>query len=108
VEIPGVGGGGEVFADYRSVIHSIYWHAWAAPENSSSRSTWPVVSIVVARDGTILSQEIVKPSGETILDRSVRRALDSVPHLPPFPAGATDAERTFRIQFSLDLKESSG
>lgn len=108
VDIPGIGGGGEVFAGYRDVVRSFYYRAWVAPENGGDKSALPEARIVVARDGSIISAELVSPSGEATLDKSVIRALRAVAKLPPFPASARDEQRTFRIQFSLDLKESSG
>ncbi|HEX3717139.1 MAG TPA: TonB family protein [Verrucomicrobiae bacterium] len=108
VDIPGIGGGGEAFAGYRDVIRSIYYRAWVAPENGGDKSAAPEARIVVARDGTILSAEIVSASGDSILDKSVSRTLRIVTKLPPFPAVARDEQRTFRLQFSLDLKEASG
>jgi len=108
VDIPGIGGGGEVFAGYRDVVRSAYYRAWVAPENGGDKAALPEARIVVARDGSIVSAELVSPSGETSLDKSVLRALQAVTKLPPFPASAHDEQRTFRIQFSLDLKEASG
>jgi TonB family protein len=108
VDIPGIGGGGEVFAGYRDVVRSFYYRAWVAPENGGDKSALPEARIVVARDGSIISAELVSPSGEASLDKSVIRALRAVAKLPPFPASARDEQRTFRIQFSLDLKEASG
>ncbi len=108
VDVPGIGGGGEVFAGYRDAIRSIYYKAWIAPENGGDKSALPEAKIEVARDGSIISAELVSPSGETALDKSVIRALRAVTKLPPFPSSSHDEQRTFRMQFSLDLKQSSG
>jgi TonB family protein len=108
VDVPGIGGGGEVFAGYDDLVRSAYYHAWVAPENGADRTALPEARIVVARDGSIISAVLVSPSGEALLDKSVERALRAVAKLPPFPASAHDEQRTFRIQFSLDLKETSG
>jgi TonB family protein len=108
VDVPGVGGGGEVFAGYREMVYNAYYRAWIAPENGVKSSSLPEVKISVARDGSIISAELISPSGEASLDKSVLRALQAVTKLPPFPATAHDTERTFRIRFSLDLKEATG
>jgi protein TonB len=108
VEVPGIGGGGEPFAGYREVIFTIYNRAWIRPDDVASRLASADVKIIVARDGTIISAELISRSGEPALDRSVRRALDAVPSLPPFPASARDEQRTFIIRFNLESKESSG
>jgi len=60
----------------------------------------------VARDGSILSAEIVSRSGHREMDRSVDQALRLVSKLPPFPESARDSERTFLIRFNLEAKLS--
>lgn len=108
VDVPGIGGGGELFASYRDMIRSRYYHAWIAPENGGDKAALPEARIHVARDGSIISAELVSPSGETSLDNSIIRALRAVTRLPPFPPSSHDEDRIFRMQFSLELKESSG
>jgi TonB family protein len=108
VDVPGISGGGEVFASYRDFVRSAYYRAWIQPDNGVAGSAAPEAKIVVARDGTIISAEIVTPSGERLLDKSVERALQSVPRLPSFPPASHDDQRTFRIQFSLELKQATG
>jgi outer membrane biosynthesis protein TonB len=108
VDVPGISGGGEVFAGYRDVVRSYYYRAWIQPDNGVAKSALPEAKIEVARDGTILRAELVTPSGERILDKSVERALQAVVKLPPFPAESHDEQRIFRIQFSLELKQATG
>jgi TonB family protein len=68
------------------------------------------VEIVVARNGDIVSSKIVSRSGDSSVDQSVQRALDTVERqkLPPFPTGAADTQRTFLIRFNLEAKQSNG
>jgi len=106
-ESPGEGGG-EAFAGYETVIYNIYYHRWVPPDNAANRLATTDVRIVVARDGTIVSSEIVRRSGEEPMDKSVDRVLREVTKLPPFPAGARDEQRTFIIRFDLESKEGSG
>jgi TonB family protein len=108
VDVPGVGGGGEVSAGYSAVVKSIYNQRWIAPETGSSRSALPEARIVISRDGTVISAELISPSGETTLDKSIIRVLNAVTHLPPFPASMHEDQISFRMRFSLELKESSG
>ncbi|HZM04052.1 MAG TPA: TonB family protein [Candidatus Saccharimonadales bacterium] len=107
VNLPG-SSGGAAFAGYDTVILNYYYRAWITPDSSVGSPTVPEVKIVVARDGSILSADLVKRSGDESLDRSVERALRAVTKLPPFPAGATDDQRSFLIRFNLDTKERSG
>ncbi len=103
VDVAGIGGG-EAFASYRNVIFNAYYHAWITPDSLSDRTAEADAKVTIARDGSILSAEIVRPSGNGVLDRSVERALRAVTKLPPFPTEARDQERTFTIQFSPSLE----
>jgi TonB family protein len=107
VDMPGQGGG-EAFAGYETVIYNYYFHAWITPDSIADKLAAAEVKIVVARDGTIISAEIINKSGEPALDKSVERALRAVPKLPPFPASAHDEQRIFKIRFNLEAKEGSG
>jgi TonB family protein len=107
VQMPGQGGG-EAFAGYETVVYNAYYHAWITPDSVADKLAGADVKIVVARDGTIISAEIVSKSGEPALDKSVGRVLRAVTKLPPFPTSARDEERTFLIRFNLEGKEASG
>jgi TonB family protein len=107
VDMPGQGGG-EAFAGYETVIYNVYFHAWITPDGVANTLAGADVKIVVARDGTILSAEVVNKSGERALDKSVERVLREVAKLPPFPASAHDEQRSFLIRFNLEAKEGSG
>ena len=63
VDIPGQGGG-EAFAGYETVIYNAYYHAWITPDSLADKLAAADVKIVVARDGTILSAELITNSGE--------------------------------------------
>jgi TonB family protein len=108
VDVSNIGGGGESFANYREAIYSIYYHGWITQDSVADQVGGPVARIVVARDGSVLSAELVTPSGDRLLDKSVERVLRLVTKLPPFPKDARDEERTFRIRFNLDAKKASG
>jgi TonB family protein len=107
VDTEGIGGG-EAFAGYRDVVASYYYRAWITPDNSSSRLAAPEARVTIARDGSIISAELSRPSGDRSLDRSVERALQDVTKLPPFPASTRETQRTYVIRFNLEAKEMSG
>jgi TonB family protein len=107
VDLPGAGGG-EAFAGYETAIFNAYYRAWTAPEDLDDRHANVDVKIVVARDGSIVSSEVVARSGHRELDRSVEQALRLVTKLPPFPESARDSQREFLIRFNLEAKLSSG
>ena len=104
----GISGGGEVFASYRQVIYSIYYRAWTTPDNVADQLATADARIIIARDGSIKSAEVISRSGTTSVDRSVERALRAVTQLPAFPAESHDQERIFVIRFNLKAKEGTG
>jgi TonB family protein len=107
VDVSGIGGG-EAFAGYNDVVISYYYHAWTTPDSVANRQAVVEARVTILRTGVVLSAEVTRSSGERTLDRSVERALREVTKLPPFPASATDQERTFTLQFSPEVKELSG
>ncbi len=107
VDTEGIGGG-EAFAGYRDVVFSAYYHAWITPDNAASRLGAADARVTILRDGSILSAELVRPSDDRSLDRSVERVLREVTKLPPFPPSTQETQRTYVIRFSLEAKEMSG
>jgi len=101
-------GGGEVYASYDAVVQSIYWHAWTPPEYTASDQAIVKVTVTIERNGTVLSARIVQPSGDASVDRSVQRTLDRVTYIAPFPEGAREKERTYKINFNLKAKRLTG
>jgi colicin import membrane protein len=104
LEAFGPGGGGEVYASYDQVVKSIYWHAWTPPEDAASDKAVIKATVTIESDGSVLSARILKPSGDSSVDRSVQRALDQVKYIAPFPEGAKDKQRTYTILFDLKAK----
>jgi TonB family protein len=106
VGIPGPGG--QAYASYGLVLRKYYEEAWIPPQTSRGNDPIVAVSVVIRRDGTVLSRRITRKSGRTELDRSVQRALDRVNKVPAFPSGSTDEQRTFEIEFNLTDKLGVG
>jgi TonB family protein len=108
VSVPGAGGA--AYANYRQVVQSLYDQAWIEPQDVSRTDLAVLVEVVIRRDGKVLSDNILRPSGLSSLDRSVQAALDRVRvrGLPPFPEQTRDMQRTFRIEFNLKTRRLSG
>ncbi len=104
-----VGGpGGIAYANYASMVMAIFDDAWDVPPDVASDDSIAVAKVIVASDGRILVKQITDRSGNSVLDRSVQRALDRVRSLPHFPESAKDSERTFTIEFNLKAKRLLG
>jgi TonB family protein len=100
LDVPGPGG--QASADYRQYVISVYKQAWVTPANFTDKLATVKVRVVVLRNGTVDSFQIVRRSGSAMLDVSVER-LKTVTFIAPFPEGAQDEKRTFIINFNLEL-----
>ncbi len=108
IEPLGPGGGGEVYASYDQAVKSAYWHAWIPPEDTASDAAITTATVTIASDGTVLTARIVKPSGDTNVDKSVQRTLEHVTYIAPFPEGAKEKQRTYTIKFDLKARRLTG
>jgi TonB family protein len=96
------------YANYASIVKSVYTQAWVPPDDTASDDANVKVSVTIANDGSVVSAHIVGPSGDASVDRSVQKTLDRVSEIAPFPDGATDKERTYIINFNLKAKRMLG
>ena len=102
---PGPGGGGPSYASYGAWVRTVYENAWSAPEDAATDHGVAKVSVTIARDGSVISAQIINRSGDAQLDASVRRALDRITSIGrPFPEGDKENERTYIIPFDLKVK----
>ena len=102
------GPGGEAYANYAQFVKSVYEDAWIVTDDLTDENSTAKVSVTIARSGQVISARMERRSGNSILDKSVQRALDKVKFVAPFPAGATDEQRTFLINFNLKAKRLLG
>ncbi len=96
------------YANYATIVKSVYTQAWIPPDDTASDDANVKVSVTIANDGRVISAHIVGPSGDASVDRSVQKTLDRVPEIAPFPDGSTDKERTYIINFNLKAKRMLG
>ncbi|MFM8981382.1 MAG: energy transducer TonB, partial [Spartobacteria bacterium] len=85
-------------------IHDRFFSQWEQPTSifEQDKSFVCTVKIHIGRDGTIKSSEIVKSSGNPIMDQSVQTALSRVSKIdsPPTGLGSGDGY-TVNINFEL-------
>lgn len=87
---------------YYAIIRAVMYDAWAQPSSvSRSAGLTAVVSIRVMRDGSITRRSMVRSSGNSVMDRSVMDAVESVKQLQALPAGMTGAYQDIIINFEL-------
>ena len=106
VEIPGTGS--VSYANYASVVKSVYERAWRTPDDAANDEANTRVSVTIGSDGTVISSRILDPSGDAKVDASVQRTLDNVNFIAPFPDAAKEKEKTFIINFNLKQKRMLG
>ena len=106
VEMPGTGS--VSYANYASVVKSVYERAWRTPDDAANDEANTRVSVTIGSDGTVISSHILDPSGDAKVDASVQRTLDNVNFIAPFPDGAKEKEKTFIINFNLKAKRMLG
>ena len=61
------------------------------------------VRVSVGRDGTLVSYDIVQPTGQRLLDRELPKMMKRIDPLPKPPAGLSDSDLTFVIPVSWSL-----
>jgi TonB family protein len=108
VGVPGPGGGGPSYANFRQTVMTVYFNAWDPPLGIAADKAVAEASVTIARDGRVKASRITKPSGNPAVDASVRRALDRVRFVAPLPADSRDSERTVPLLFDLTAKRDNG
>ena len=64
-----------------------YYAVWAPPSVPDSASLVVTLKIRVKRDGTVLGHELIKSSGNSLMDGSVLAAAEQVTKIEPLPPG---------------------
>ena len=108
VEFHGPGGGGVPYANFLDAVKKIYSDAWLVPDSVTDDEATTTASVTIARDGTVMSSHITRPSGNALADASVEAALRRVTHAVPLPDGATEDQRTVTIKFNVKAKRGLG
>jgi len=105
-----VGGpGGEAYADYKEFVRAIYDEAWMVSDQLTDENATAEVTVVIARNGEVISAQISRRSANPVLDKSVQRALDKVTSIGhSFPEGAKESRRSFIIEFNLKTERAFG
>ena len=106
-DVPG-SSSGPSYASYRNVLASIYYQAWEMPNDANADDETVLVSVTIARDGTVISSRIITPSGNAAVDRSVQTTLERVQFIAPFPDGMNEEQHTFQINFEPKTKKLTG
>lgn len=85
----GGGGNSDQFRWYHELIHDRFFNQWEQPTSifEQDKSFVCTVKIRILKDGTISSADIVRGSGNPIMDTSVLAAVKRVSRIDPLPGG---------------------
>lgn len=92
----------EAGAWYYSTVRQIMYDAWAQPGASVPAGTTAEVELRVLRDGTVTRRTMTRSSGNSVMDRSVMQAVESVSKLPQLPASWSGPHRDITVEFVLE------
>jgi outer membrane biosynthesis protein TonB len=102
---PGLGGTGTgpltEMDEYFVYVFNIMYEAWNQPSDLAGSRISSSVRIRVQRDGTIAARDMVRPSGNAVMDDSVMKAVRGVPHLRRLPASFSGSYKDITIDFQL-------
>ena len=101
----GTSDGSARFAWYHQLIHDRFFSQWEQPTSlyGGGVKFACLVEIRIEKDGRISSFEIIKESGNFVMDESVRKAGRRVSKIDPLPEGlGSGGSYTIRVNFELD------
>jgi len=93
------------FGWYGSMLHDRFYSEWAQPnsdENANAKNS-VLVKLRIEKDGRVSSFEIVRGSGNSELDESVKALANRVTHVEPLPDGLGKGDHyDVKINFELN------
>jgi TonB family protein len=93
------------FGWYGTMLHDRFYSEWAQPTtvaNASGKNS-VLVKLRIEKDGRVSSFEIVRPSGNTDLDESVKAVANRVTRVEPLPDGLGKGDHyDVKINFELN------
>jgi TonB family protein len=103
----GGGGGGGGFdsplAWYYAMVKQLMYEAWQQPSGlANSGNPTTTVTIRVKRDGSISDRQLMRSTGNKLMDDSVMRAVQSVKRLKPLPPQFIGPSQDITITFELE------
>ncbi len=103
------GGSGESqFGWYGSMLHDRFYSEWIQPTSSleAGAKASALVKIRIEKDGRVSSFEIVKGSGNAMVDESVTAIAKRVTRVDPLPAGLGDGKHyDVKVNFELSSEQ---
>jgi TonB family protein len=93
------------FASYGKMLHDRFYSEWIQPTTtvSSTAKISALVRVRIEKDGRVSAFEILKPSGNVLIDESVAAIGKNVREVDPLPHGlGTGGHYDVKINFELN------
>ena len=93
---------------YGTMLHDRFHKAWEQPKSvvATGAKMSTIVKIRIEKDGRVSKFEIVKPSGNVVMDESVSAIAQRVTHVDPLPEGlARGPFYEVKIDFELNAEK---
>ena len=104
----GGGGGESQFGWYGSMLHDRFYSEWVQPNTNlaSGSKASALVKVRIEKDGRVSSFEIIRPSGNAVVDDSITAMAKRVTQVDPLPAGLGSGEHyDVKINFELNSEQ---
>jgi TonB family protein len=102
------GGGASEFGWYGAMLHDRFYSEWTQPTTtvSSNSKISALVKIRIEQDGHVSNFEIIKPSGNVMIDESVAAIAKRVRQVDPLPTGlGHGGHYDVKINFELNSEQ---
>jgi protein TonB len=86
---------------YYALVRATMYESWDQPSGLSGAGLVTKVRIRVQRDGTVTARDLIRPSGHSLMDESVMKAVNSVSRLKALPAEYDGYYKDITIDFEL-------
>ena len=96
------------FAWYGNMLHDRFYRAWIQPTNNVTAGTKisTLVKVRIEKDGRVSKFEIVKPSGNVVVNESIRVVAKQVTQVDAPPTGLIKGDHyDVNINFELNTEE---
>jgi TonB family protein len=103
----GGAGGESQFGWYGSMLHDRFYSEWVQPTTiATTAKISALVKIRIEKDGRVSSFDIIKPSGNAVVDESVGAVAKRVTQVEALPAGLGNGEHyDVKINFELNSEQ---
>ncbi len=108
---PGGGNNASEFAWYGNMLHDRFYRAWIQPTKNIGPGTKisTLVRVRIEKDGRVSKFEIIKPSGNPVVNESVRMVAKQVTQVDAPPTGLIKGDHyDVKINFELNTEDRAG